>query len=145
DGPWQTTVFGGTHTTSNPDGVTAINPAVTAIVSGLATLALATPEQDVSLFQTNTDILEEMSGQLQTAASELTELRAEQGRIQAQVLSQTETLDREETILSEALAAMTVRDQFEAASELSNLETNLEASYLVTSRLASLSLLNFLR
>jgi flagellar hook-associated protein 3 FlgL len=37
------------------------------------------------------------------------------------------------------------RDQFEAATELTNLETQLEATFLATSRLANLSLVNFLR
>ncbi|HUS52901.1 MAG TPA: hypothetical protein VMY41_02720 [Thermohalobaculum sp.] len=37
------------------------------------------------------------------------------------------------------------RDQFEAAAELTNLETQLETTYLATARLSNLSLANFLR
>ena len=37
------------------------------------------------------------------------------------------------------------RDQFEAAAELSQLESQLQISFLATARLANLSLVNFLR
>lgn len=41
--------------------------------------------------------------------------------------------------------ALTERDEFEAATIMRNLETQLEASFLTASRIASLSLVNFLR
>jgi flagellar hook-associated protein 3 FlgL len=40
---------------------------------------------------------------------------------------------------------MTTRDQYEAASELKQLETGLEAAYTLTARLSNLSLLNYMR
>ncbi len=51
----------------------------------------------------------------------------------------------EQLIIGQALNAVIGRDQFEAAAELKQLEAQLEASYLVTSRLANLSLTNFIR
>jgi flagellar hook-associated protein 3 FlgL len=47
--------------------------------------------------------------------------------------------------LTLAYMSLAGRDQFEAAAELTNLETQLETTYLATSRLANLSLANFLR
>lgn len=51
----------------------------------------------------------------------------------------------ERLVLGQALNAVVGRDQYEAAAELKQLETQLEASYLITARLANLSLSNFLR
>ena len=48
-------------------------------------------------------------------------------------------------VLTQSFNQMTARDQYEAASELKQLETSLEASYTLTARLANLSLLNFMR
>jgi len=47
--------------------------------------------------------------------------------------------------MSATFNRLTARDQYEAATELRELERNLEASYLLTSRLSNLSLLNYLR
>lgn len=49
------------------------------------------------------------------------------------------------TSLSLAMNALTGRDQAEAATEMRLLESQLEAAYLTTSRLASLTLTNYLR
>jgi flagellar hook-associated protein 3 FlgL len=65
--------------------------------------------------------------------------------VQEQLSVQKESLDIEETIFTSAFNALTARDQYEAAGALKDLESSLEASYLLTTRLASLSLLNFLR
>jgi flagellar hook-associated protein 3 FlgL len=48
-------------------------------------------------------------------------------------------------VLSAAFNSLTGRDQYEAVTELEQLETNLEAAYLVTTRLSNLTLLNFIR
>ncbi|HSF95219.1 MAG TPA: hypothetical protein VLA52_09355 [Thermohalobaculum sp.] len=50
-----------------------------------------------------------------------------------------------ETALTRAYNALAGRDQFEAAAELTQLEAQLETTYLTTARLANLSLANFLR
>lgn len=51
----------------------------------------------------------------------------------------------EQATITTAYQAIVSRDQFEAASELKQLEVALETSYLITSRLSNLSLVNFLR
>ncbi len=52
---------------------------------------------------------------------------------------------KEKFTIGVALNSLTGRDQYEAAAELKQLEAQLEASYLVTSRLSNLRLTNFLR
>lgn len=47
--------------------------------------------------------------------------------------------------LTLAYMSLAGRDQFEAATELTNLETQLETTFLATARLSNLSLVNFLR
>jgi len=51
----------------------------------------------------------------------------------------------ERLTLGQSLNDVIGRDQFEAAAELKQLESQLEASYLITSRLSNLSLTNFIR
>ena len=79
-----------------------------------------------------------------TGVTELVGLRASLGLTQSQISRAQDTLDTEETVLTNALNTLTARDQYEAASELEQLEASLEASYLLTSRLANLTLLNYL-
>lgn len=72
----------------------------------------------------------------------------QQTRIGANEAAVTEAetiLNSEKQIYQELLAGYTTVDQFEAASRLTSLETQLQAIYLTTSRLQSLSLVNFLR
>lgn len=51
----------------------------------------------------------------------------------------------ERTVLSAVYQTLVGRDQYEAATELKQLETQLETSYLLTSRLSALNLTNFIR
>jgi flagellar hook-associated protein 3 FlgL len=51
----------------------------------------------------------------------------------------------ERLTLGQTLNDIIGRDQFEAAAELKQIESQLEASYLVTARLANLNLTNFIR
>ncbi len=51
----------------------------------------------------------------------------------------------EKLTIAQTLNSVVGRDQFEAAAELKQLETQLEAAYLITARLANLNLSNFIR
>ncbi|MBL4854230.1 MAG: hypothetical protein JKY25_08335 [Robiginitomaculum sp.] len=57
----------------------------------------------------------------------------------------TEQQSAERLTIGQALNGITGRDQFEAAAELKQLEIQLQASYLITARLANLNLTNFIR
>lgn len=79
------------------------------------------------------------------ADAELTELRAVIGVGESRISAAKVRYEAEESVLTSLYNAKTARDPFEAASELQLLETQLEASYLLTSRLSRLTIANFLR
>lgn len=144
-GPYQQGIYAGAADISDQDGVNAIDPAITELVKGLSILSLAQPDLNFAVIDNNPGILQGASATLLSAETAVTNLRAGQGLKQEQVERAQDSLNLEETILTRAFNDLNGRDQFEAASELRELETNLEASYLLTSRLANLQLLNFIR
>ena len=144
-GGWQQSVFGGTASASDPDAVTAADPAITKLISGLATLALSGSDDDLSILRQNPALVQNAVDRLSEGQVAITSLQAERGVIQKRIADDQSALDVEETILTAAFNRMAGRDQYEAASELQELESALEASYLLTARLSNLSLLNYLR
>ncbi len=144
-GGWQQGIFGGTASTSDPDGVTAVDPAITQLVSGLAVMAISEKGGSLPNGDARTAILDAASIRLASGETSVTNLRADLGVKQKRISDEQASLAIEKTVLTEAFNQMAGRDQYEAASELQQLESNLEASYLLTARLANLSLLNFLR
>ncbi|WP_291205195.1 flagellin [Hyphomonas sp.] len=145
-GGWQQSIYRGADTASDPDAITASNPAIIEIISGLAVLALADPiNSPPVLLSLNPDVVDAAADRVSSGTVTLTNVRSELGVKQEQIRADQKLLDIEETIVTTAFNSLTARDQFEAASALKILESNLEASYLLTSRLASLSLLNFMR
>ncbi len=144
-GGWQANIYNGLPTSSDPDGVTGTDPALTQLISGLAVMALGNPEEGVPAVSGNPEFLELAAHRTATGVTEVTKLRASRGLTQSQISRELETLGAEETVLTNAFNVLASRDQYEAASELKELETSLEASYVLTSRLANLNLLNFLR
>jgi flagellar hook-associated protein 3 FlgL len=144
-GGWQQTIYGGTAASSDPDAVNATDPALVQLISGLSALAISDPADSPALIRQNPDIVLAGVQRITVGLTQLTNLRADRGVIQEQIATQKKTLDIEEGIFTNAFNALTERDQYEAASVLKQLESNLEASYLLTSRLSSLSLINYLR
>ncbi|MFQ5562716.1 MAG: hypothetical protein ACE5FO_04010 [Parvularculaceae bacterium] len=80
-----------------------------------------------------------------SAESPLSELRAAVGVAEQQIGAAKERHQMEETALTSLLNSKTLRDPFEAASQLQLLESQLEASFLMSARIARLSLANFIR
>lgn len=145
-GGWQQSIYRGSDSASDPDAVTASNPAIVEIISGLAVMALADPiNSPPALLSLNPGVVDAAADRVSSGTVTLTNVRSELGVKQEQIRTDQKLLDLEETIVTTAFNSLTARDQYEAASALKILESNLEASYLLTSRLASLSLLNFLR
>jgi flagellar hook-associated protein 3 FlgL len=142
---WQANVYSGTATASDPASLTGTDPAVTQTLWGLAVLALSGSDETMPLFDGKSDALTGATDTLADGQAALTNARAERGILQAQIETSKSALDLEETVLTHSFNQMTARDQYEAASELKQLETSLEASYTLTARLANLSLLNFMR
>ncbi len=144
-GGWRQNIYSGTETSSDPDAVTGADPGLINIVSGLVVMALSGPDELLPLLDGNSQIVALAATRLSDGQTALTNKRSDVGVIQAKVERSKEALGVEETVLTAAFNEMTARDQYEAASELRELESNLDASYLLTSRLANLSLLNYLR
>ncbi len=144
-GGWQQSIFRGTTTASDEDMVTANEPSIVGIVRNLAVIVLSSPSEPASIANTDPAIALSASDDLATAHTRLIDLRASRGVIQERLANRLTLLDAEETIMTGAFNSLTARDQYQAASELRQLETSLEASYLLTRRLANLTLLNFLK
>ena len=144
-GSWQQTIYQGTATASDSESVPGTDPAITKLVSGLAVLAASGPDNGVALLKTEKSVIHSATVRLSEGETALTTLRAEKGVNQQRIADDLSALETEETILNEALNKIAGRDQYEAATELRELENTLEASYLLTARLSNLSLLNFLR
>ncbi len=144
-GGWQTNILKSAAATSDRDGVTANDPAIVELISGLALVALSDPKNSPALFKADPGMALSGAERLTSGLVSLTSVRADRGVIQEQIETEKTSLDVEETIFTTALNSLSARDQFEAITALKHLETTLEASYLLTSRLSSLTLLNFLR
>ncbi len=144
-GGWQPDIYRGTLTASDSDSVTAADPALVDLISNLAILAISEPGNNPPPVAQNGGLIRSAAAGISTGLTSLTIVRSERGVLQEQISTQKETLDVEETIFTSAFNALTARDQYEAASALKQLEATLEASYLLTSRLSGLSLINFLR
>lgn len=144
-GGWLQNIFKGTVNASDPDAVVGNDRAIVELVRGLAVMALADPVNQPALMARDSSIASTAAETLTYGLTQLTNLRADRGVIQEQIETEKKSLDIEETIFTTAFNALTARDQYEAASALKELESTLEASYLLTSRLSSLSLLNYLR
>lgn len=144
-GGWATTIYAGSETATDTDSVTASDPAILEVISGLAVMALSGRDENLGLFTSEPAIVRASAERLGTGTTALVNLRADVGIIQERVAKGKEGLDTEETILNSVYNNMAGRDQYDAASELKQLEASLEAAYVLTSRLSNLSLLNFLR
>lgn len=144
-GGWQQNIFAGSATPTDPDGVTAADPAITELISGLAVMAISGQDETLPLFNTAPDLFRDAAVKVSSGQAAIIDVQSERGVSQQAIARAQEALNSEETVLTEAFNEMTARDQYEAALELQELERNLEASYLLTARLSNLTLLNFLR
>lgn len=144
-GGWRQNIYSGTESSSDQLAKTGTDPALLNVVRGLAVIALSAPGEGLPLLGSKNIASFQASSTLLAGQTDLTELRANVGLSQSQLSHDHEALNIEEAVLSATFNSMTARDQYEAATELRELERNLEASYLLTSRLSNLSLLNYLR
>ena len=144
DGPWRQAIYQGTDTKYDPDAVAANDPAIVGVIKHTAVLAAGSVGPN-ALGRNTEQILRLSAESLGAAQTALVDLRADVGVSQSRVSNGLEALEQEETIVTEIFNTLTARDQYEAATELLQLQTNLEATYVLTSRLSGLSLVNYLR
>lgn len=144
-GGFQTNFYQGAQTASDPDSVLANQSGFANIFQGLAILALAGSSDGVPFARGDTPAMEQALERLEGGRTSIVDAQASVGLQLASIESEKSLLEREETLLTKAFTDLAGKDQYEAATQLKELEANLEASYLLTSRLSNLSLLNFLR
>ncbi len=84
---------------------------------------------------------------LQLMAENVIELGAEQakiGTVEKRIQNANDRMEYQKSILDQQLASLTDVDSYEAATRLNQIVVSLEASYAVTARIQSLSILNYL-
>lgn len=124
--------------------VTGKNQEIKDVLHGLAVMATvrdARPNDDEG-FKT---LFEQSTKTLGKGKEGLITLEAEMGVHAETVEKASERNASHATGLAVAFQNLFGRDQFEAAAELQQLQTQLEASYTITARLSNLTLTNFLR
>ncbi len=91
------------------------------------------------------DALSAAGAGLIQAANDITSMRARVGAAEERMLAADTRLEAEAVALSTTYNERTGVDPFEAASRLQALETQLEASYIATSRISRLTFANYVR
>ncbi len=120
----------------------ADEPAIRDLLRSLSSIVVAgeqAPSPDRNM------ALEAASSRLIEAGNGVTEIRARIGVSEERMQAALDRLEFEATALSAAYNDRTARDPFEAASRLQQLESQLQASFVLSSRISQLSLVNFLR
>ncbi len=144
-GPFQTVIYQGGAPDVITSNVTGLDPALKDTIRGLAVLAMAngngSPLAPTALGTVYTNAASNISNGIDG----VTNLKARLGIEQGALTRNKQRLDSEQVILNATLTELTGRDQNEAAIELKQLEVQLEATYILTNRLSSLTLLNYLR
>lgn len=125
--------------------VTALDPAIRETLAGLAAVAL----MDRGLFNGNASargaLAKTAGDSLLTSGEARSVLAARVGTVEAQVADAETRNTAETSALSIARQRMLEADPYQTAAELQDLQTRLEAFYVITSRLARLSLTEYMR
>lgn len=144
-GGFQTSFYQGTQTASDADAVLPNQGAFSDMFMGLSIMALSAPGTAIPFAAVGTPAMDMALERLDRGRTLLVDVEAGIGIRQSSLQSELDLLGREAVLLTSSFQDLTGKDQYEAATQLKELEANLEASYLLTSRLSNLSLLNYLR
>ena len=144
-GGFQTNFYQGTQTASDADAVLPNQGAFSDMFMGLSIMALSAPGTAQPFAAVGTPAMDMALQRLDRGRTLLVDVEAGIGIRQDSLQSELDLLGREAVLLTSSFQDLTGKDQYEAATQLKELEANLEASYLLTSRLSNLSLLNYLR
>lgn len=144
-GGFQTSFYQGTQTASDGDAVLPNQGAFSDMFMGLSIMALSAPGTAIPFAAVGAPAMDTALERLDRGRTLLVDVEASIGIRQDSLQSELDLLGREKVLLTSSFQDLTGKDQYEAATQLKELEANLEASYLLTSRLSNLSLLNYLR
>ncbi|MFQ5566411.1 MAG: hypothetical protein ACE5EU_08615 [Paracoccaceae bacterium] len=118
---------------------------VRALLRDLATLAAAFDPQNAIPESERRGLAERAIAGLRDNVGGLAGMAARVGVAEERMATVQARHQASEAALNLAYLSLAGRDQFEAAADLTQLEAQLETTYLATARLANLSLANFLR
>ncbi|MEM9573422.1 MAG: flagellin [Pseudomonadota bacterium] len=144
-GGFQTSFYRGAQSASDADSVVGNHSAFADMFRGLAVMALSHTSIAVPFVRSDSPAMTTALERLERGRTELVNIQASVGMRQANIANEQELLSRERTLLNQAFTDLAGKDQYEAATQLRELEANLEASYLLTTRLSNLSITNYLR
>ena len=143
-GGFQTNFYQGAQSASDPDSVVANQPEFKELIQGLAILSLAHSADGLAFAAGGSPAMDQALERLERGRTNIVNTQAAVGMRRESIADEQALLQREQTLLNQAFTDLVGKDQFEAAAQLRELEANLEASYLLTTRLSNLTLLNFL-
>ena len=126
-------------------GLKAIEPAFRDILQGLHMLAAVRYGDPVMTEAAYRDYATAAAERLLQGLGQLVDLAARTGQNQALVAANQERLDLARDLYNRQIVELERRDPYEAATILTTLEQQLEASYLLTARMNELSLTSYLR
>ena len=118
---------------------------VRALLRDLVTLAAAFDPDNAIPEANRLGLAERAIAGLRDNVEGLVAMAGQVGAVEERMIVAMTRHQAAEVTLSLAYTKLAGRDQFEAATELSQLETQLQITYLATVRLANLSLVNFMR
>ncbi|MCR9068156.1 MAG: flagellin [Rhodobacteraceae bacterium] len=125
--------------------VTARDPALRSVLTGLALAALAAEDAGPPGPETGRVMLEAAAGYLQSGEAQLTGLRATLGADEHRLVQARATAEATRAGLELDYAALVGVDPYETATALQETQFRLESLYVVTARLANFSLTGYLR
>ncbi len=143
-GGFQTNFYQGAQSASDSDSVVANQAEFKDLIQGLAILSLAHSADGLAFAAGGTPAMDQALERLERGRTNIVNTQASVGMRRQSIADEQSLLQREQTLLNQAFTDLVGKDQFEAAAQLRELEVNLEASYLLTTRLSNLTLLNFL-
>ncbi len=124
--------------------VTAMDPAIRETLRGLATVALLGRGLMAGQPEARADLAQSAGEDLMTNGEARSQLMARVGSVQAQIATATSRNTAEESALSITRAGIVASDPYDAATRLEDLQTRLEALYLITARVSRLTLADYI-
>ncbi|WDI31528.1 flagellin [Hyphococcus flavus] len=111
------------------------------LLRNLSTIVVA--EENTGFVDRNTALSTAATGLIE-AGNSVAEIRSRIGAAEERMVAAQTRLEAEHAALGETYNERTARDPYEAATLLQQLETQLQTSYLLTSRISQLSLSNYI-
>lgn len=124
--------------------VTALDPAVKDTLRGLATVALLGRGLLAGQVEARSQLAKAAGEDLMTGGEARSHLMARVGTVQAQIAAAQTRNTAEDSALTIARAGIVTADPYDAATRIEDLQTQLQALYLITARVSRLTLAEYI-